>query len=103
MKSHMKLFVALCLVLTTTLAHAEPKVVKDIELARVGNMALKLDLHLPEKLSPPLIVYVHGGAWRAGTKSDMPLVGLVERGFAVASVDYRLSTVAPFPAQAHDI
>jgi acetyl esterase/lipase len=33
----------------------------------------------------------------------MPLGGLVERGFAVASVDYRLSTVAPFPAQAHDI
>ena len=76
---------------------------KDIEFARVGDQSLKLDLHLPEKPAPPLIVFVHGGAWRAGSKNDMPLGGLVQRGFAVASVDYRLSTVAPFPAQAHDI
>jgi acetyl esterase/lipase len=33
----------------------------------------------------------------------MPLGGLIEQGFAVASVDYRLSTVAPMPAQIHDI
>lgn len=75
----------------------------DIEYARAGDLALKLDLHLPKAANAPLIVYVHGGAWRAGSKSDVPVAGLLEHGFAIASVDYRLSTQARFPAQIHDI
>lgn len=75
----------------------------DIEYARVGDHSLKLDLHRPQAENPPLIVYVHGGAWRAGTKSDVPIHDLLGQGFAIASVDYRLSTQAQFPAQAHDI
>lgn len=77
--------------------------VKDQEYARVGDLVLKLDLHLPKAENPPLIVYVHGGAWRAGTKDDVPIAPLLDHGFAIASVDYRLSTQAPFPAQIHDI
>ncbi len=77
---------------------------RDIEYARVGEQALKLDLYLPRvKPRTPLIVWVHGGAWRSGSKSDMPLGKLVEEGYAVASIDYRLSTQARFPAQVHDI
>ncbi len=78
--------------------------IRDIEYARAGDPGLKLDLHLPGK-SPrsPLIVWVHGGAWRSGSKASMPLGKLVEEGYAVASVDYRLSTQAKFPAQIHDI
>lgn len=75
----------------------------DIEYARVGDVSLKLDLHRPQAGNPPLIVYVHGGAWRAGSKSDVPIAPLLDQGFAIASVDYRLSTQAQFPAQAHDI
>lgn len=75
----------------------------DIEYARVGDVSLKLDLHRPEAKRPPVVVYVHGGAWRAGSKSDVPVAGLLERGFAIASVDYRLSTQARFPAQIQDI
>jgi acetyl esterase/lipase len=76
----------------------------DIPFARVGDVDLKLDLHLPDGApKPPLIVYVHGGAWRAGSREDVPIAGLLERGFAIASVDYRLSTQARFPAQIHDI
>jgi acetyl esterase/lipase len=75
----------------------------DIEYARVGDHVLQLDLHLPKEANPPLIVYVHGGAWRAGSKSDVPIAKLLDQGFAIASVDYRLSTEAPFPAQVHDI
>ena len=75
----------------------------DIEYARVGEHVLKLDLHLPQAANPPLIVYVHGGAWRAGSKSDVPIAKLLDHGFAIASVDYRLSTEAQFPAQIHDI
>lgn len=75
----------------------------DIEYARAGDVVLKLDLHLPKAANPRVIVYVHGGAWRAGSKSDVPISGLLDHGFAIASVDYRLSTQARFPAQIHDI
>jgi dienelactone hydrolase len=76
----------------------------DVEYARVDGLPLLLDLHRPSGMKhPPLIVYVHGGAWRAGSKSDVPIAGLLEHGFAIASVDYRLSTQARFPAQIHDI
>lgn len=75
----------------------------DIEYARVGERVLNLDLHLPVQSNPPLIVYVHGGAWRAGSKSDVPIAKLLDHGYAIASVDYRLSTEAVFPAQVHDI
>ena len=75
----------------------------DIEYARVGETSLKLDLHRPQGENPPLIVYVHGGGWRAGSKEDVPIADLYDKGFAIASVDYRLSTQAVFPAQVHDI
>jgi acetyl esterase/lipase len=77
--------------------------IRDIAYARVDGHALKLDLHLPSKARSPLIIWIHGGAWCAGSKSDMPLEALVQEGYAVASVDYRLSTDARFPAQIHDI
>ena len=89
-------------------AESEPRVIADVEYARVGDQRLMLDLHLRRKSAraadaPPLVVWVHGGAWRSGSRKNMPLGGLVERGYAVASVDYRLSPVARFPAQVHDI
>ncbi len=82
----------------------QPGVQREIEYARVGEHSLKLDLYLPPNSdNPALIVWVHGGAWRSGSKSSMPLRSLVTRGYAVASVDYRLTPVAPFPAQVHDL
>lgn len=63
----------------------------------------KLDIYLPEKKeSAPLVIWVHGGGWQAGSKEGGPAKALVEKGFAVASVNYRYSTQAPFPAQIHD-
>ncbi|MBP6785544.1 MAG: alpha/beta hydrolase [Verrucomicrobiales bacterium] len=76
---------------------------KDLEYARLGERSLTLDLHLPTNANPPLIVYIHGGAWRAGSKTDVPITALLDHGFAIASVEYRLSTEAVFPAQVHDI
>lgn len=78
---------------------------RDVEYALVEGQRLRLDLYLPletPKLAP-VIVWVHGGAWRAGSKDAVPIAGLVSQGFAIASVEYRLSPVAPFPAQVHDI
>lgn len=81
-----------------------PRVIRDVEYARAGEHTLKLDLHLPSgRVHSPLIVWVHGGAWRSGSKKDMPLGKLVEDGYAIASVDYRLSPEAKFPAQVHDV
>jgi acetyl esterase/lipase len=80
------------------------KVMTDVEYASVDGHRLLLDLHLPEKVEgAPLLIWVHGGAWRGGSKSRMPLGALVEDGWAIASVDYRLTPVARFPAQVHDI
>jgi acetyl esterase/lipase len=76
----------------------------EITYATVDGVDLKLDLYVPAAATKPrLIVWVHGGAWRSGSKSDVPVRGLFDSGFAIASVDYRLSPVAKFPAQVHDI
>ncbi len=84
---------------------AEPRVLRDIEYARAPEQVLLLDLYLPEKTAtpPPLLIYVHGGAWRSGTKTDVPIDPLLKQGFAIASVEYRLTPVAPFPANIHDL
>lgn len=94
-----KLICSLILLTTAVLADTQA----DIEYAKVGEVSLKLDLHRPPGENPPLIVYVHGGGWRAGDKKDMPIVDLYDKGYAIASVDYRLSTQAVFPAQVNDI
>lgn len=93
--------VVLGLLFAVLTAHAAPQL--DLEFARVDGVSLKLDLHRPDGDAAPVIVYVHGGAWRAGSKSDVPILDLMNHGFAIASVDYRLSTQACFPAQIHDI
>src|SRR5688572_20101309 len=81
-----------------------PKVASDICFAEVDGQKLLLDLYLPANTTqPPLLVWVHGGAWRGGSRANPPLGFLVDQGYAVASVDYRLSPVARFPAQVHDI
>ena len=97
-----------CLAATLTLAAAENQPFRkltDIPYAKVDGHVLLLDLYLPSDRTRPasLVVFVHGGAWRSGDKQRMPLTGLVRDGYAVASVDYRLSPVARFPAQIHDL
>ncbi|MDE0867209.1 MAG: alpha/beta hydrolase [Rubripirellula sp.] len=69
------------------------------------TVPLQLDFYLPtEQHGPaPLVVWVHGGAWRSGSRQQVPVTGLLDHGFAIASLDYRLSGDAPFPAQIHDI
>ncbi len=82
----------------------EVRVLPDVEYASVDDHRLLLDLYIPEKVEgAPLLVWVHGGAWRRGSKSFMPLEALAEEGWVIASVDYRLTPVARFPAQVHDI
>ena len=77
---------------------------RDLVYKTVNGAVLTLDLYCPEKVSgpAPVIVWIHGGAWRRGGKRKCPAVALVPDGYAVASIDYRLSSTAPFPAQIED-
>lgn len=67
---------------------------------------LRLDLHLPSGTPPfPVVVWVHGGGWQSGDKDlrgAHPALRQRDRGYAVVSVEYRLSSEAIFPAQIQD-
>ncbi len=78
------------------------RVLKDIEFATVDGHSLKLDLYLPNADDPPLVVWIDGGGWRAGSKERCRVSWLTEHGYAVASISYRLTGKALFPAQIHD-
>lgn len=70
-----------------------------------ANARQRFDLHLPEGCAgggTPLVVWIRGTDWRGGQQDDCPLLWLVRHGFAVASIDYRPSDVAQFPAQLDD-
>lgn len=92
------------LILAATSEASARQVTPDIVYATVDGKDLALDLYMPEGVaSPPLVVWVHGGAWRAGTKASGVPTQFVDAGYAVASLDFRQSTDAPFPAMIHDI
>ena len=64
----------------------------------------KLDVFVPKSEKPlPLIIWVHGGGWEAGSKDGNPATLFLGKGYAVAGVNYRLSKHAAYPAQLHDV
>lgn len=98
------------------------KAVPDITYATVGKEKLQLDLVLPAGPGPhPVVLCFHGGAWTAGNRKELTTptvnipgltptpsteVGILEnlarRGFAAATVSYRLAPKAKYPAQIED-
>lgn len=88
------------------------RVLRDIVFSSVvGFRPVTLDLHLPATTSAPVVLFVHGGGWRAGSRrvfvptmdGDAPFERIVAAGFAVAAIDYRLAGEARFPAQLDDV
>jgi acetyl esterase/lipase len=83
-------------------------VLRDIEYGKAGGQPLKLDVLLPRSAGKnlrPAIIYIHGGAWKFGDKSEgIPVLKpLVQTGDYVGfTVAYRLSGAVPWPAQIHD-
>lgn len=105
------LFLKFCFLMTACAQNPTPPgfiALRDMDYAGTGNARQKLDLYLPEKRPDkplPLIVYVHGGGWEMGDKSDTGLLfQLIEGGeYAGASLGYRLSQESRWPAQIHDV
>ncbi|OYW12849.1 MAG: hypothetical protein B7Z55_17880, partial [Planctomycetales bacterium 12-60-4] len=83
---------------------ADTRVLKDLKYVDDGHERHTLDLYIPaeSKAPKPLVIWIHGGAWQNGSKENCPALGLTSQGFAVASINYRLSSHAPFPAQIQD-
>lgn len=79
---------------------------KDLEYGKVGERSLRLDLYLPDKLDRPLpgLIFIHGGAWSGGTRDVYRYytVRFAKQGFVAATISYRLSNEAPFPAAVED-
>lgn len=81
------------------------KVYKDISYADKSDRNV-LDIYLPEGNSKPypVLIWIHGGAFRIGDKANPPsLERLLSEGFAVVSINYRYSSEAKWPAQLEDL
>jgi acetyl esterase/lipase len=77
----------------------------DVKYVPDGDAAQTLDIYYPEdKTAPPrpLLVWIHGGGWSGGSKAGMPYLGQLTNGYVVASIEYRFSQKAVFPAQIQD-
>ena len=76
---------------------------QDLAYVADGHERHRLDLYLPkEGKNLPLIINIHGGAFRMGSKEAGVPLEYLARGYAVASINYRLSQHAIFPAQIED-
>jgi len=84
-------------------AAAATRELRDIPYVSGGTDQQRLDLYLPPWRTPtPLVVWIHGGGWEKGSKSFCMAKGLLAYGYAAASIDYRFSSAAIYPAQIED-
>ncbi len=85
------------------------KIDRDITYCTANNVDLKMDLYFPKLLNGPMpiVVYVHGGGWTSGDKRDgagaLDFPALLDAGFIVGAVNYRLAPQAQFPAMIEDV
>lgn len=81
--------------------------IKNIEYKAIGDKSLQLDIYRPKDIKGPvpLLVFIHGGAWKSGKRSDylVYLIAFAKRGYITATVSYRLLEDSPYPACAEDI
>ncbi|HEX7977117.1 MAG TPA: alpha/beta hydrolase [Gemmatimonadaceae bacterium] len=91
----------------TGLATPDVELSADLVYSHAGGRPRLLDLYLPRHSTRPLpvIVWLHAGGWRSGDRKQAPDLSrhFAAHGFAMASIDYRLSREATFPAQLHDV
>ncbi len=109
MKSFLRISSILLILLLAGCAAITPpppgeKILGNIVYAKRPTGDLHLDLYLPAAPAPhPLVIWIHGGGWKFGDKAWMfYLRDLTRQGFALASVQYRLSGTAKYPAAIDD-
>ena len=83
----------------------------NVTYCTMDGVAVKMDVYIPDASKPrplPVVVHVHGGGWTSGSKSSgsrfaemRPI--LLDRGYLVASLDYRLAPTHKYPAQIQDV
>ena len=78
-------------------------VIRDVQYGE--SSVQRLDLYPAPISGSPIVVLVHGGAWFGGSKNELSDLALfLQRdGYAVASIDYRVSWQATFPANIEDV
>jgi acetyl esterase/lipase len=80
---------------------------QDIVYGKGGEEVLYLDMAWPRDASSrlPCVIFIHGGAWRAGTRLAhiKDVVRSAERGYVAATVQYRFCPKYTFPAQVEDV
>jgi len=88
---------------TTTAESMEE--ITDVAFRETPQRTLRLDLYLPStEEASPFVVYAHGGGWIGGDKGHRPMFDrLVEKGFAVADIQYRLAQEKQYPAAVRDV
>lgn len=105
MKTPAPLFCCIFFLLTTSLPAKAPPSHSDIAYG-TDDKAQALDVYLAKSEEPtPVVIFFHGGGWRAGSKQAVPpyLREAVAEGWAsVVSVEYRFTDVATHPAQVND-
>ena len=81
--------------------------IKDIEYKNIDSLSLQLDIYKLKDLDEPapVMIFIHGGAWRTGKRSDyLPyLIDYAKKGFVTVTVSYRLVKQATFPAAVQDV
>ncbi len=101
-----------CLVTTLLLAGCSTygperpgeKIYRDVLFAAPGGHKLRMDLYVPRTAKPaPVVLWIFGGCWRYGSKGyHVNVRDLTTAGIAVASIEYRMSSEAVYPAQLED-
>ena len=92
-------------VLPASSAYGEAVLMRDIPYVSHPTTHQNFNLYLPRDKGAkpfPLVVWIHGGAWLSGSKEWDNAKYLVRDGYAIASIDYRYTPEAPFPAQIQD-
>ncbi len=81
------------------------KVETNVPYVANGHRNQVLDIYYPQQPPEkplPLMIWIHGGAWSGGTQANPPCLFLLSKGYAVASIQHRMSGDAKWPAQSYD-
>ncbi len=82
------------------------EVIYNLEYGKVGERSLQLDLYRPKGIRKPVpaVILIHGGGWKDGNRQIYRYycIKLAEKGYVTATISYRLSKEAPYPAAVQD-